>query len=69
MNPKLGGTNCTLTQRGTPRGPSFQQPPESISWLFDAKAMVVVSDRQRGRERQRAVRNALQGLMLLSTPP
>ncbi|KAJ1391934.1 hypothetical protein B484DRAFT_439536, partial [Ochromonadaceae sp. CCMP2298] len=41
MNPKLGGTNCTLTQRGTPRGPSFQQPPESISWMFDAKAMVV----------------------------
>mmetsp|Transcript_13919 Transcript_13919/g.30553 ORF Transcript_13919/g.30553 Transcript_13919/m.30553 type:complete len:898 (+) Transcript_13919:485-3178(+) len=44
MNPKLGGTNCTLTQRGTPRGPSFQQPPESISWMFDAKAMVVGVD-------------------------
>jgi hypothetical protein len=54
MNSKMGGVNHTLAER-KPSGfdpeieiqidedeSSFQQPPRSISWLFDEPCMVVV---------------------------
>lgn len=49
INMKMGGVNHTLTSR-TPvgKGPPvdeglFQDPPQSISWLFDVPTMVMVS--------------------------
>lgn len=46
MNMKMGGVNHTLAARGKPRAVDssvFQNPPRSISWLFDDYTMVVVS--------------------------
>lgn len=54
MNMKMGGVNHTLAGRGKPSfssapssaaadRPVFQNPPQSISWLFDLPTMVVVS--------------------------
>jgi eukaryotic translation initiation factor 2C len=43
----MGGVNHTLTSRGniTMNDPDiFQQPPQSISWLFDRPAMVIGID-------------------------
>jgi hypothetical protein len=57
MNSKMGGVNHTLAERiPSGNGPQlevdeedgslpFQQPPRSISWLFDEPCMVVVSKR------------------------
>ena len=46
INMKMGGVNHTLTSR-TPVAPEdeglFQNPPHSISWLFDVPTMVMVS--------------------------
>lgn len=50
INTKLGGTNHTLTSRlptGSAPSPStsiFQDPPGSISWLFDQPCMLVGMD-------------------------
>ena len=46
INMKMGGTNHTLVCRGgRDVDPSvFQQPPRSISWLFDLPAMVIGID-------------------------
>jgi eukaryotic translation initiation factor 2C len=48
MNAKMGGTNHTLAARGLVRRGEdegvFQQPPRSISWVFDVPAMVVGID-------------------------
>lgn len=47
MNYKMGGVNHTLASRA-PQGffktqePVFQEPPKSISWLFDEPCMVMV---------------------------
>ena len=55
MNSKMGGTNHTLAERVPSKfgptleaededsPPSFQQPPRSLSWLFEEPCMVVVS--------------------------
>jgi hypothetical protein len=55
MNYKMGGVNHTLASRASPFGggignggktlaeePVFQEPPKSISWLFDEPCMVMV---------------------------
>ena len=49
INVKMGGVNHTLAARDAP-GPSshsdrpiFQNPPQSIGWIFDRPTMVVVS--------------------------
>lgn len=51
MNYKMGGVNHTLASRapplsswssGKPMEPVFQEPPKSISWLFDEPCMVMV---------------------------
>lgn len=54
MNSKMGGVNHTLAERfPSAFGPQieideddstlpFQEPPRSISWLFDEPCMVVV---------------------------
>lgn len=56
MNMKMGGVNHTLAARGRPAvtssssaadRPVFQNPPQSISWLFDVPTMVVVSNYRR----------------------
>ena len=59
MNSKMGGVNHTLAERfPSGNGPQlevdeedgslpFQQPPRSISWLFDEPCMVVVSKRHK----------------------
>lgn len=47
INTKLGGTNHTLNNRGTvsSSAPSvFQDPPQSISWIFDKPCMLVGMD-------------------------
>jgi len=46
LNTKLGGTNHTLISRlpadgPKPDGPIFQDPPASLSWLFDKPCMLV----------------------------
>jgi len=49
MNMKMGGVNHTLAARGSAPStgpadrPIFQNPPQSISWVFDLPTMVVVS--------------------------
>ena len=56
MNTKLGGTNHTLVQRA-PSNPGvsvYQDPPNSLSWLFDKPCMLVgidVSHAEPGTER------------------
>ena len=44
INLKMGGVNQTLAARGlNPGGHVFQNPPLSISWMFNEPCMVVVS--------------------------
>lgn len=57
INAKLGGTNHSLTSRLPTGGPSqprvFQDPPCSISWLFDKPTMLMgmdVSHAEKGSE-------------------
>ena len=57
INTKLGGTNHTLASRlpsGTPGGGTFQDPPASISWVFDKPTMLLgidVSHPEKGQDR------------------
>ena len=45
INTKMGGTNHTLIPRGRPSAtPVFQDPPQSLSWLFDKPCMLVGID-------------------------
>ena len=50
VNAKLGGTNHTLTSRypnerpPTSSGQVFQDPPASLSWVFDTPCMMVGMD-------------------------
>lgn len=55
INTKLGGTNHTLMSRGKATGSVFQDPPVSISWLFDKPCMLVgidVSHAEPGSDRE-----------------
>ena len=46
MNTKLGGTNHTLVPRAPGKAGTgvFQDPPNSLSWLFDKPCMLVGLD-------------------------
>lgn len=47
VNTKLGGTNHTLISRlppNTPKPTTFQDPPASLSWIFDKPCMLVGID-------------------------
>lgn len=48
LNAKLGGVNHTLASRlpqsNWPSKPVFQQPPASLSWLFDKPCMLIGID-------------------------
>ena len=57
MNTKLGGTNHTLISRAPAKSTPgiFQDPPNSLSWLFDKPCMLVgidVSHPEPGSERE-----------------
>ena len=58
INTKLGGTNHTLISRttpGRPVAPTFQDPPQSLSWLFDKPCMLMgidVSHAEPGSDRE-----------------
>ena len=60
LNTKLGGTNHTLISRGNSELPDngeklFQNPPVSLSWLFDKPCMLVgidVSHAEPGSDRE-----------------
>jgi len=57
LNTKLGGTNHTLISRATvkPGSGLFQDPPASLSWLFDKPCMLVgidVSHAEPGSDRE-----------------
>lgn len=50
INTKLGGTNHTLVSRlpMTSKTPVFQEPPASLSWIFDKACMLVGIDVSHG---------------------
>ena len=58
INTKLGGTNHTLVPRAPARAGTagvFQDPPNSLSWLFDKHCMLVgvdVSHAEPGSDRE-----------------
>jgi eukaryotic translation initiation factor 2C len=57
LNTKLGGTNHTLISRAVtkPTSAVFQDPPQSLSWIFDKPTMLVgidVSHAEPGSDRE-----------------
>ena len=47
MNTKMGGTNHTLMSRAPAPAAKFQDPPNSLNWLFDKPTMLVGIDLSR----------------------
>ncbi len=57
INTKMGGTNHTLVSRAQTTGAKFQDPPNSLSWVFDKPTMLVGIDlsREPGTDRESMV--------------
>ena len=57
INTKMGGTNHTLVSRAPTTGAKFQDPPNSLSWIFDRPTMLVGIDlsREPGTDRESMV--------------